>query len=460
MPDMPSQRCQHHAGGQRPRFGKVLPTAPGTWLRGPLASRNFRLLASCDMISTAGSAVSLVVLPFAVLRIGGTAADVGLVAAARAVPLACFLLFGGVVADRLPRHLVIVSADVLQGLAQATAAALILTGHARIWQLAALAAATGLGFGFYYPAAQGLLPQTVPADQRQQGNALDRTGRNAAEIGGAALGGLLAAVTGPGWGLAADAASFAIAAALRTGMRLPAMPPGQTSSMLHDLRDGWHEFASRRWLWINVTQFAFLAAVSVATANVLGPLVAATRLGGPRSWGFILAAYSAGAVAGGAVMIRFRPQRMLLAAVTSVPAFAVLLFALAVPLAVPLDAAAALIAGGSVEVFTVSWATTLQQEIPPAKLSRVSSYDALGNNVLTPVGMAIVGPLAATFGTAVVLAAGGALVVLLPALVLLLPEVRQLRRQPPAPAATARALATERSGERLWSPHQQTLRLV
>jgi hypothetical protein len=35
-----------------------------------------------------------------------------------------------------------------------------------------------------------------------------------------------------------------------------------------------------------------------------------------------------------------------------------------------------LVADGSLEVFTVCWATTMQQEIPPEKLSRVASYDA------------------------------------------------------------------------------------
>lgn len=427
MRGWPARRCREDGDrGTRDRAGTRL------WLRGPLAHRNFRLLAGCDVISVAGSAVSLVVLPFAVLGIGGSAADVGLVATAKLIPLASALLLGGVVADRLPRHQVIVSADVVQALTQGGAAALVLTAHARVWQLAALAAAGGLAFGFYYPAAQGLLPQTVPADQRQQANAIDRTGRNAAKIGGSALGGLLAGLAGPGWGLAADAASFAIAAALRTGMRFPAMPPVQPSGMLHDLREGWQEFTSRRWLWINAVQFAFVVAVSAAMADVLGPLVAGSRLGGPRSWGFIVAAYSAGALAGGAAMIRFHPQRMLLAAVASVPAFAILLFALAVPLAVPLDAAAAFLAGVSVEAFTVNWVTTLQQEIPPAKLSRVFSCNALGNYVLTPAATAIAGPLAATFGTSAVLAAGGALVFLLPGLVLLLPEVRQLRRRLPA----------------------------
>jgi MFS family permease len=82
-----------------------------------------------------------VALPFAVLRIGGSASDVGYVAAAYLVPLIGFLLLGGVVADRLPRHQVMVAANALQALAQAASAVLLLAGHARVWELAVLAAA-------------------------------------------------------------------------------------------------------------------------------------------------------------------------------------------------------------------------------------------------------------------------------------------------------------------------------
>jgi MFS family permease len=429
--------------------GRTLP-------RGPLRSRNFRLLLTSNVASTVGTAVSFVALPFAVLRIGGSASDVGYVVTAELVPLIAFLLLGGVIADRLPRHQVIVAANALQALAQGASAALVLTGYARVWQLAVLAAAGGIGTGFYYPAASGLLPQTVPADQRPQANALDRTGRNSATIGGSALGGLLIGLAGPGWGLAIDAASFAVAGLLRIGMRFPAPPsepqlsepqlsepqlsepqlsepqpsePSEPSpSMLHDLREGWREFTSRRWLWITVTQFAFLVAVSAATTSVLGPLVAHTRLGGPRSWGLIVAAYSAGAVAGGLVMIKFRPRRILVAAMLSVPAFSLLLFALAVPLATPVDVAAAVLAGGCLEVFNVSWDTTLQQEISPDKLSRVASYEALGAYALTPVGTVVAGPLATAFGIRAIFAASGVLIAVLPVLVLLVPEVRHMRR--------------------------------
>jgi MFS family permease len=401
---------------------------------GPLGSRNFLLLAACTLISVAGSQVAAVAIPFAVLRSGGSASDVGYVATAELIAMIGCLLLGGVIADRLPRHHVIMAAEALQALGQGVAAALVLTGHARVWQLAVLAAIGGAGFGLYYPAAQGLLPQTVPASQRSQANALYRTGRNAAAIGGAALGGLITGLAGPGWALAADAASFAVAAAFRSAMRFRRLPPADAPGLLCDLRAGWREFASHRWLWIIVAQFALVTGVYAAVMSVLGPLVAHSSLGGARSWGFIIAAYAAGAVAGGLVMTRFRPGRLLVAAMLSVPAYSLLPFALAVPLPVPLDLAAALVAGGSLEVFTVCWATTMQQEVPPEMLSRVASYDALGGIALTPAATAIAGPIATAIGTAGVLSAGGALVAVLPVLTLLVPEVRHMRReQQPAP---------------------------
>jgi predicted MFS family arabinose efflux permease len=337
------------------------------------------------------------------------------------------------VADRLPRHQVMVAANALQALAQAASAVLLLAGQARVWELAALAAARGIGSGFYLPASEGLLPHTVPADQRAPANALDRIGRNSGQIGGAALGGVLVGLAGPGWGLAADAVSFAVAGALRAGMRFPALPPVPRAGLVHELREGWRDFISRRWLWVIVAQFAFVVAILAGTQSVLGPLVADAHLGGARSWGLILAAEGVGAVLGGFVMIRFRPRRMLLVASLAVPADSVFLLTLAVPLPVPVIAATAFAAGASVEVFSVNWATTMQQEIPPAMLSRLSSYDALGSFALAPAGTAVAGPLAASFGTSAVLAAGAILVVLLTAVVLLVPEVRNMQRQPASP---------------------------
>ena len=394
-----------------------------------MRSRNFRLLLACDVTNGIGSAVATVAIPFAVLAIGGTAADVGWVATAALVPMIAFLLLGGVAGDRFARHKVMMAANATQGAAQAVAAILMLTGTARVWELLVLAAVRGMGLGFYYPASQGLLPQTVPENDRAQANALARTGRNGAGITGASLGGILVGLAGPGWGLAVDAISFAIATALRAGMRFPALPAARGDSTLHQLRVGWREFLARRWLWVIVLTFTLMTAVTSGTINVLGPVVADARLGGARSWGLILASYGVGAVLGGLVMMRYRPQRMLLVAMTAAGVFAILLFALAVPLAVPLIMAAALLVGLSSEVFMVNWVTTMQQEIPHDLMSRLSSFDAFGSFALAPVGVAIAGPLAASFGTSSVLTVGGLVIVGLTLIVLLVPEVRQLRRR-------------------------------
>jgi MFS family permease len=408
---------------------------------GPLRSRNFQLFLACDVVSMAGTSIAVVAVPFAVLSIHGSGSDVGYVATAALLPMIIFLLLGGVVADRLPRHQVMVAADLLQGAAQAASAVLLLTGSARVWELLVLAALRGTGLGFYYPASTGLLPQTVPDGERSQAVAIDRLGDNGANIAGTALGGILVGAAGPGWGLAADAASFFVAAALRAGMRLSARPPATASAgALHELHEGWREFASRRWLWSIVLQFAGVVAVTNALISVLGPVVADRSLGGARGWGFILAAYAVGSVLGGLVMIRFRPSRMLLAATLGVLIFPLLAFALAVPLALPLILATAFVVGAGGELFSVNWVTTMQQEIPPAALSRVSAYDALGSLALAPVGTVVAGPLLVAFGPGAVLDAGGVLILVVTLLVLAVPEVRQLRRAPapaPAPAAPA-----------------------
>jgi MFS family permease len=410
--------------------GRGWPTGGGLKvLRGPLRSRNFRLLVGSDFTSVSGSSIALVVMPFAVLSIGGSGADVGYVTTAALASQVVFLLLGGTLADRLPRHQVLTAANALQGLAQAAAACLVLTGTAHIWELAALSAVRGTGTGFYLPAASGLLPQSVPADQLSRANAIYRVSRNSAQIGGTALGGAIAGLAGSGWGVTACAVAYAMAAALRLGMRFPATSRAKKSTgFFSELREGWHEFASRRWLWSMVLQFAVVEAASAATLSVLGPVVADRRLGGAVSWGLIVAVYGAGSVAGGLVMIKFQPMRLLQVANVGVLIYSVLLFALAVPLPLPLDAVSAFLAGAGGEVFNVSWAVSLQQEIPPGALSRVSAYDALGSFALAPVGTAVAGPLAGSLGTQTAIAAGGVLIVICTVAVLALPEVRRLRR--------------------------------
>jgi len=398
----------------------------------PLREREFRLLFAGRTISLAGSAIAPVALAFAVLDLTGSKTDLGLILAAQQVPLLLFLLVGGIWADRLPRNRVMLWANVLSALSQACAATLLIAGHAEVWHLAALAAVNGTAMAFYFPASAGVTPQTVPAPLLQEANALLALARNATAIGGAALAGFIVAGFGPGAAIAFDAATYLAAAAIVASMRLQLQPRGDARSFVSELGTGWREFRSRTWLWVIVLQFSLLLAVDVGAFSVLGPVVADDELGGAKAWGAILTGQAVGLLAGGLIGLRFRPRRMLLVATSAMLATPATLVALGFPLALPLIVAAAGLAGAGLEIFVLLWNTTMQQEIPAEKLSRVYSYDALGSFALVPVGLATAGPIAEVIGVRATLWGAAAVAVAVTLAVLLVHDVRTLERRPAA----------------------------
>jgi len=405
----------------------------------PLAQREFRLMFLGRVSSYAGSTFAIVALPFAVLELTGSTTDVGLVVASRSLPQVVFMLVGGIWADRLPRHALMVGTNVVSAIAQGATAALLLTGSAEIWQLAALQALGGTATAFFFPASTGLVPQTVPATQLQEANALLRLALNVAQISSAAAAGFVVAGIGPGWAIAVDAASFVVGAVFLAGMHLP---PGQrieSPNFLRELALGWREFRSRTWLWVIVLAFAFLNAAEVGGINVLGPVVAEQSLGGAASWGLIITAQTIGYIAAGFVMLRWRPSRILLVGTLGTAGGAPLFALLAIHAPVWVIAAAALVAGVGMETFGVLWDTAMQQQIPQNRLSRVSSYDALGSFVFIPIGAAAAGPLAAAFGLETTLWAGAVLVLLCTLSMLAVGDVRSLRRTPAEPYTEAEA---------------------
>jgi MFS family permease len=395
----------------------------------PLAEREFRLLFFGRTISFVGNAFAMTAIAFAVLDVTGSKADLGFVLAARAVPQVVFLLAGGVWADRLPRHLVMVGSNLVSGVAQGVLAVLLLTGQAQLWHLFALSVVSGASSAFFFPASAGIVPQTVPEAMLQPANALLRLGLNASYIGGAALGGLVVAASSPGWAIAVDALTFFVAAALTAAIHLPPGLRIPGSSFLAELGEGWREFVSRAWLWGVVLQFSIVNAVSSGSMGVLGPVVAKEHFGGAAAWGAVLAADSIGLVCGGLAMLRLRPRRMLLWGTLAIFLMPLVPLALAFPLALPVVILAAFVAGIGVEAFSVLWETTVQQEIPGEKLSRVSSYDALGSFALIPLGFAAAGAVAAAIGTKTTFFASAALITGATALVLLIPSVRTLERR-------------------------------
>src|SRR5438270_3712851 len=188
---------------------------------GALSERNFRLVFSSTTISAIGDGVAYIALAFAVLRIShDSPTAVGVVLASRQAAAAVITLAAGVIADRLPRHVVLVAVASVQAIVQGVVAAMLLGGHATVLLLAVLAAVYGLADGFVIPAQNGLIPAVVSSARLQQANALLGLSRSILGFGAPALGGVLVAAGSPGSAILVDAISFAVAALLLARVHL------------------------------------------------------------------------------------------------------------------------------------------------------------------------------------------------------------------------------------------------
>ena len=392
-----------------------------------LRLRDFRLLLAGQAVSIFGDRMVAVALAFAVLEVGGSASEVGLVLAARTLPMVATVLIGGVVADRLSRRLVMIVADVARVATQGAMAALLVAGAAEVWSLAALAVATGLATGFANPATTALLPEVVPAEQLQPANALRSTAFSASEIGGPILAGVLVAVVGAGWAIAVDAATFAASAVCLLLLRVPERAALPAASFLADLRDGWVAFRSRRWVWIAVAYYA-LANLMWAAWSALGPVVADRDLGGADTWGLVLGAMGVGALLGSVVATRIDPHRPLVHVALMEGLFALPLAFLAAGAPAGLLAVGALLSGVGLMLGDSVWQSTLQRRIPQESLSRVSSYDWFASFAFYPIGLAVWGPVAEAVGLGATLWVAFGLLFVSAVVLVATPDIRRLTR--------------------------------
>ena len=401
---------------------------------GALEERNFRLLWLGQTGSTIGDGLTFVAIAFAVLGIGGSATDIGIVFAAYSLPNVVFLLAGGVWADRLPRNLVMLSSDALRAVVQTALAVLLFTGSAEIWHIILAAALHGTASAFFAPASTGLMPQVVSANRLQQANALMSVSRGAAFIIGPAVSGILIAASGPGLVFAIDAVTYVLSMATLALLRIPRAPASaERASFASELAHGWREVRSRSWLSASLIAFA-VSNVALGAFMVLGPVIVDRELGGAAEWGAILTAGAVGALIGGGVALRWRPARPL------VIVFGVMLvagsrtLALVMPFPVVAIAVASLATLAAISISSTIWETVLQQRIPQASLSRVSSYDWMVSLVFQPVAFALIGPLAATIGEVPTLLLAAAIGLAADGGVLLVPSVRNMRRLDLEPA--------------------------
>ncbi len=395
----------------------------------PLRDRRFRWFYASQAVDLWGTTMAPVALAFAVLAIDDSATALGQVLAARSIPTVLLLLLGGVIADRFGRRLVIQVSNGVSAASQATAAALVITGHAELWHLVVIAAVNGTADAANFPATQGMVPQLVPRSQLQAANALLATTRGALLAVGPTTAALLVVTVGPGWALAVDALTWLVALLLLLPVHIPPRVREAATSVVHDLREGWSLFRGTAWLWQVVLAFGLLNAIIAGAWHTLGPPRALDTIGAV-GWGYVLSAYAVGLVVGGLVMLRVHVARPLRAGMAGCALFAAPLLVLGLDPVLPLLMTCAFVAGVGMELFGVGWSLAMQENISEDKLSRAYSYDALGSFVAIPLGQLAFGPLAVWLGLQPVLVGAAVAYALICVATLGSRAVRTLERAP------------------------------
>jgi MFS family permease len=319
---------------------------------------------------------------------------------------------------------VMLAADTVRCLTQATLAVALLGDGPGLWTLVGLVGVWGAAEALFNPALSALIPNVTRGGALSDANALLGVASSGASIAGPVLAGLLTATTGASCVLALDAASYGVSVVALTLLPRTVLPAVRASSFAAELREGWTEFRSRTWLWVSSVHFGLFNFLVWAPFLVLGPVIAQQRLGGATSWGLVMALYGVGAVAGGVAMLGRSPRRPLFVATAATVGFALPSAALATGRPLPWVCAAAFVAGIGSAVCGTLYTTTTQRQVPQETLARVTAYDTFGAFVLGPVGLAAAGPLSLLVGTAGVLGFGAIWQIAAVAAVLTLPAIR------------------------------------
>jgi MFS family permease len=400
----------------------------------PLRIRDFAFLWAGATVSLMGDGIYVVALAWQVYELSNSPTALSLVGVAWTLPLAAFVLVGGVVTDRVERRRVMIAADLLRVLAAGAIGLLSLTGTVELWHLILLAVVFGTGEAFFGPAFTSIVPQIVPRHLLLEANSLDQFIRPLAfMLIGPALGGWIVAVLGPGEAFLLNAASFAVSAVAVSLMRPRplARREGERPTVLRELREGLAFVRAHTWLWATLLAAAIFLLAYWGPVDVLVPYRVRNDVGGGADdFGLVLACGGVGSILAALfVGQRGLPRRhitfMYLA--WTVGSFALVGFGLAT--AVWQLMAISLAEGACFTAGLVVWGTLVHTLVPAGLLGRVTSLDWFISTSLVPVSFALTGPIAGSIGVETTLVAAGIAAAAATLVCLFIPGVRDTERR-------------------------------
>jgi MFS family permease len=409
----------------------------------PPDRRPFLVLMSANAVSQVGHMMTAVAVPWLVLETTRSAAQVGLVGAAIAIGAAVPALLGGPLVDRLGLRRTSVAADLVCGLTVASIPVLQLLGVLQFWQLIVLvfllSSLNAQGDTGRFGLIPGLAARASMSLERS--NATDRGIARAGQLLGPLLAGVLIPLIGASNVLLVDAGTFAVSAML-VGFGVPpravatAGPQQQKTSTIYraDLSEGLRFVMSNRLILSMILLCLVGNFFDLPLMTVVLPVYAKEVFGSPTSLGLMLGSFAAGALAGTILFGAFGqrlPRRKLflggwlLAIVVSYGALSA-----QVPLAAVMLAA---VVGGVVAgPINPILETVVQENTPPQLMGRVFGALIAVAQAAIPFGAAIAGLVIDVAGLIPTIAVGGAVYVIVIALMFFNPALRRMEARPAA----------------------------
>ncbi len=420
------ERAEAEKGGQPPASNAMRRSSTFAALSYP----NYRLWYFGQMFSLMGTWMQSTAQAYLAYQLTQSPAFLGYIGFANGLPSWIFMLYAGVIADRLPRRSVLMVAQSVMMILAIILAALTFTGKVQAWHLIVLALLLGIANAFDAPARQSFVLEMVPREHLTNAIALNSSMFNAAAAIGPAVGGLVYAAVGPAWCFTFNAISFlAVLAALALMKLAPFKPQPGRGKALADIRAGLHYVADQRLIRTIIINLMVVSLFGMSFVTLL-PAWAVKVLGGDAATnGYLQSARGAGAMIGALLLATFSgmfPKGRLL----TLGSFMMPVFVIAFSLArwTPLSLALIFFTGTGFMVFANSSNALTQSLVPDELRGRVMSIFTLAFFGFMPLGALLAGQAAARLGEPATVLLGGSLLLIYSAWVWL--RVPDLRHTP------------------------------
>jgi MFS family permease len=370
---------------------------------GALAIYNYRLYIAGQAVSQSGTWLQRTAQAWLVLQLTDSAVALGAITALQTLPFLLLSLFGGVVADRVPKRpflMVVIGLEVVQA---TILAALTLSGRIELWHLYVLAFALGVLTALEAPTRQSFVSELVGRERIQSAVSLNSSVFNAARIIGPGVAGVVIAAVGTGVCFALNAASFVAVLAGLALMRPAEFVPArraQHGRILSQLVEGLAYVLRTPELLFPVVLLAFLGTFGYNFLVVLPLLARYTLNAGAVGFGILDASMGVGSIVGAlAVATRLAPERRNVLIGATI--FSVLLGGVAASQNLYLSMGILMLLGAASVSYMALTNTTLQLGASEQYRGRVLSLYLLLNQGTTPIGGAVTGALAEGWGVQV-----------------------------------------------------------